>query len=143
MSALSPSLPLHVRLRIDQDFLVRQCSQLKQVRQRRRSWDEFGEKVALDFLYPRNAGGRIPQESAEWRFAKELVHGVLASTDPQYDGIRKRLGARGATSTPLLLSMLSLWLAGILQISVSLTMPMTACLLYAIGEAGGDPEILR
>lgn len=143
MDSLALPSPSAVKLLIDQDFLLRQVSLLIRVKRRRCSWDEFGEMVARDFLSPRNGRGKPSPGSSEWQLAKELVHGVLATADPQYDGIRKRLGTRETASTPLLLSTLSLWLAGILQISVSMTVPMTACLLYAIAEAGGDPEILK
>jgi hypothetical protein len=143
MTALDLPSPTIAKLQIDKDFLVRQVSQLTRVKRQRCSWDEFGEKVARDFSHPRNVSGKAHEESTEWRLAKELVHDVLVSCNPQHDGIRKRLGVRGTTSTPLLLSTLSLWLAGVLKISVSVTVPMVAGILYAIGDAGGDPEILR
>ncbi len=81
-------------------------------------------------------------EATYWGMVKELVHSVVASQDPTYAGIRKRLGDLQKPSTPLLLSTLSLWLAGILGISTSVTGPLVAAMLFGVAEAGGDWDIL-
>ena len=144
MSPLDFPSPPAIRLRIDLSFILRQEPRLIRVKRRQCSWDTFGELVLRDFFQPRITAIRsATDELAEWKFAKELVHSVLTSSAPEHDGIRKRLGNPGTASTPLLFSTLSLWLAGILKISVSLTMPMTAAILYGISEADGDPDVLR
>lgn len=74
--------------------------------------------------------------------AKSLVYAVLASRDPQHDAIRQRLGNLQEPSTPRLLSTLSLWLAGKMGISVSVTVPLVAVMLYAAAEAGGTWDVL-
>jgi hypothetical protein len=143
MSPLDFPSPPAVRLRIDTGFILRQEPRLIRVKRRQCSWDAFGEQVIRDFLQPRIPAIRnVTGEFAEWEFAKELVHAVLASSSPEHDGIRKRLGNPETASTPLLFSTLSLWLAGVLKISVTLTMPMTAAILYGIGEADGDPSAI-
>jgi hypothetical protein len=132
-------------LPIDRNFLARQVPDLAHMRRRCGSWDDLGEKTARDFLHPRGQVVRSGVESSqtsEWSLAKELVHDVLISGNPQHDAIRKRLGDLSEPSTPRLLSTLSLWLAGVLKISVSVTLPMVAVMLYAVGEAGGDPKVL-
>lgn len=75
--------------------------------------------------------------------AKSRVHAVVASQDPEYHAIRRRLGNLRNPSTPALLSTLGLWLAGMLKISVSVTGPLVAVMLYSVAEADGDWEVLR
>ncbi len=146
MSSLDFPSPAATRLRIDLAFILRQEPRLIRVKRRQCSWDSFGDQVTRDFFQPRfttiMTTVRSTDEPAEWELAKELVLAVFTSAAPEYDGIRKRLGNPGTASTPMLYSTLSLWLAGILKISVSLTMPMTAAILYGIGEAEGDPGVL-
>ena len=140
MSSQAPPPPLSPPIQIDINFLLRQVSALVQVRRRRRTWNELGEAVLRDFMesYP-----LARMEATRWSSAKSLVHAVLATRDPQHDAIRNRLGNLQQPSTPLLLSTLGLWLAGVLGISVTVTRPLVAVMLYAAGEAGGDWEVLR
>lgn len=135
----------------DTAFLLRQVSGLALVKRRRRTWNEFGQMV-IDDLQSSSPKGRKPRagedstdasEATFWGMAKELIHSVVATQDPTYDGIRKRLGNLQEPSTPLLLSTLSLWLAGVLGISVSVTLPLVATMLYGVAETGGDWEALR
>ena len=74
--------------------------------------------------------------------AKSVVHEVLVRRNPQYDRIRQRLGNLNEPSTPRLLSTLSLWLAGEMEISVSVTVPLVAVMLYAAAQAGGTWDVL-
>ncbi len=139
------------RVNIDMAFLLRQVTSLADVKRKRRTWNEFGEKAFqdLDRASPgsRRLKSRIEPDRASaasyWGMVKELVHAVVGSRDPAYDGIRRRLGDLREPSTPLLLSTLSLWLAGVLGISVSVTGPLVAVMLYGVAEAGGDWEILK
>jgi hypothetical protein len=121
-------------LRIDQTFLLQKVAGLKLVKQKRRTWDELGEKLMRNYL---RASGQGTTDVAAWDTAKELVYEVLACRDPRFDGIRRRLGNLGEPSTPRLLSTLGLWLAGMLGISVTATMPMVAVILYCLGDANG------
>jgi hypothetical protein len=125
-------------LRIDQTFLLRKVSGLKLVKQNRRTWDELGEKVMQNFLRATGQSTATISEVSAWAIAKELVYEVLASRDPRFDSIRKRLGNLREPSTPRLLSTLGLWLAGVLGISVTATMPMVAVILYGLGDANGS-----
>jgi hypothetical protein len=139
------------RIPIDTEFLLRQVSSLVQVKRRRRTWNEFGENVIdySDHFLPKARRPMPDDEPADeseavcWNMAKELIHSVVASQDPTYDGIRKRLGNLREPSTPLLLSTLSLWLAGVLGMSVSVTGPLVAAMLFGVAEAGGDWGALR
>ena len=138
------------RIHIDTDFLLRQVAGLVQVKRKRRTWGEFGDKVVREYhgqasrVQPGRNGieAEVVTESSEWGLAKELVHAVMANRDPRHDAIRKRLGNLQEPSTPRLLSTLSLWLAGVLGISTSATGPMVAAMLYAVGVADGDWEVL-
>ncbi len=137
-------------IQIDTAYLLRQVSTLAQVIRQERTWNEFGEKVGRDFrsstptLRVVSEEGEVetPVRQSTWTRAKELIHSVLAGREPKYDAIRKRLGNLREPWTPALLSTLSLWLAGVLGISVSATIPMVAAMLYAVAEASGDCEIL-
>ena len=75
--------------------------------------------------------------------AKNRVHAVVATQDPQDHAIRRRLGNLQDPSTPVLLSTLGLWLAGVLGISVSVTGPLVAVMLYGVAQADGNWEALR
>ncbi len=133
------------------DYLLRQVSALMQVKRKRWTWNECGEAVIRNCMNtaPKTRdvrdSGEAPAstEAAYWNMAKALVHAVLAARDPKHDAIRKRLGSLHEPSTPRLLSTLGLWLAGVMGISVSVTGPMVAVMLYAAGEADGSWEVLR
>jgi hypothetical protein len=140
------------RIRIDTDFLVRQVATLARVKWKRRTWNECGEKVFRDFVRSsrtvhlrasRVDAATASEASAYWIMAKGLVHAVVASRDPRHEAIRKRLGNLLEPSTPRLWSTLSLWLAGVLGISTSVTGPLVAVMLYGVAEAGGNWEALR
>ena len=82
-------------------------------------------------------------EAIYWRMVKELVHAVVELREARHDEIRKRLGNLQEPSTPRLWATLTLWLAGVLGISTSVTGPLVAAMLYGVAEAGGDWKILR
>jgi hypothetical protein len=138
MTPFESTLTLTPPITIDQTFLLRKVSGLAQVRQKHRTWDEHGERLTQNFC--RLAGHAT--EAFTWSQAKELVYQVLTRRDPRHDAIRKCLGNLKQPSTPRLLSTLGLWLAGVLQISVTATMPMVGVILYGLGEAEGQwPEL--
>ena len=153
MSTLNLTLPTAAgshRIRIDVSFLVRQVAGLARVKMRRRTWNEFGEKVLKEYLSssnlarigwnPRNR--EVTPESTYWKMTRTLVHEVVATADPKHDMIRKRLGNLRDPSTRVLLSTLSLWLAGALGITTSVTGPLVAAMLFGVADAGGDWEVL-
>lgn len=148
MTSLDPSPPSTAGIQIDTRFLLRQVPSLAQVRRKHRTWNDYGEKLVRELQVPTPTvrtmtGMPDPGDASEWSYAKQLIHGVLATRQPEYDAIRKRLGDLQATSTPNLLSTLGLWLAGVLGMSVSVTKPMVAVMLYAVAEASGDWKILN
>lgn len=140
---LSP--PRSPSIHIDHKFLLRKVAALVQVKRCRRTWNEMGETVLRDYISsaptPR-VEAQVSLEAAHWRMAKSLVYAVLASHEPQHDAIRQRLGNLQEPSTPQLLSTLSLWLAGKMGISVSVTVPLVAVMLYAAAEASGNWDVL-
>lgn len=77
-----------------------------------------------------------------WDLAKGLVHSVLGGEAEELEPIRTRLRKTPAGSTAALSSMVSLWLAGQLSLSVTITNPLVAVMLYAVAEAGGDADVL-
>jgi hypothetical protein len=149
LSEFAPAAP--PRIRIDTVFLLRHVSTLSQVRQKRRTWNEFGEKVFDDFKKSSAvrrqlaswAGPAAASEATYWSMAKELIYVVVAGQDPRHDGIRERLGNLQEPSTARLWTTLNLWLAGELGISTSVTGPLIAVMLYGVAEASGDWEVLR
>lgn len=138
------------RIRIDTVFLLRRVPRLSQVRRKRRTWNEFGEKVFYDFEKSSPVrrqlaswvGLAAASDTTCWSMAKDLIHAVVARQDPRHDGIRKRLGNLHEPSTARLWTTLTLWLAGELGISTSVTGPLVAVMLYGVAEAGGDWDAL-
>ena len=139
------------RILIDTTFLLRQVSALAQVKRKHRTSNELGEKLLCDFMES-SPSARIVRDRyeskdcpavASWSMAKSRVHAVVASQDPQHHAIRRRLGNLQNPSTPVLLSALGLWLAGVLEITVSVTSPIVAVMLYGVAEADGNWEVLR
>ena len=104
---------------------------------------EFGKSSTLAAIVSTERETQISPEAACWSMAKDLMHAVLATRDPKHHAIRRRLGNLQDPSTPVLLSALGLWLAGVLGISVSVTSPLVAVMLYSVAEADGDWEVLR
>lgn len=139
------------RIHIDTTFLLRQVSALAQVKRKRRTWNELGEKLLGDFMETPPAARMVRDRNepvvspaaASWSMAKDQLYAVVASQDPQYLAIRRRLGNLRNPSTPVLLSTLGLWLAGVLGISTSVTGPLVAVMLYGVAEADGGWEALR
>lgn len=137
---------------IDRDFLLRHVTALDPIKRKRLSWNDFGEKLAWGLASrPRMTLAEIgdrpelidtPHASA-WSAAKKHVHAALTSDDLRYADIQKRLGSARNTSTPILLSTLSMWLAGEMSISISVTRPMVAAMLYAVAHSSDDWEIFR
>lgn len=148
LSEYPPSM--RSRIHIDTAFLLHHLSALAQVKRKRRTWNELGEKLLRDFMETSPAARMVRSRdepaissvAGSWSMAKGRVHAVVASQDPQHHAIRRRLGNLQNPSTPVLLSALGLWLAGVLGISTSVTGPLVAVMLYGVAEAEGDWDVL-
>ena len=145
---------MHSEIHIDTDFLLDQVASLTEVQNNHESWEAFGEsiesrrhRVRPSSRRAESAPDKPSSESApqasNWQRTKELVHALFVSRYPEHDGIRNRIENRAGFSTASLLSLLSLWVAGILKISIAVTRPMVATILYAVAHFSGDWEILR
>jgi hypothetical protein len=62
--------------------------------------------------------------------------------DQEHEPVRKRLGDFKNPSTAALFSTLSLYLAGKLGLSLTITQPMLAVMLYAVHGASGNWNVL-
>ena len=147
MTPLDTQPPPAGRIRIDIHFLLRQFPSLVQIRRKHRNWNDYGHKLAAEMKVPAPTVREATDDPAgsqasKWAQAKQLVHDVLVARESEHGTIRRRLGSLAEISTPFLLSTLGLWLAGALGIPVSVTNPMVAVMLFAVGEAGGDWQIL-
>ena len=154
MSVFMPPPAETIRIKIDTECLLRQVSSLNQVSKQLLTWNEFGEKLARDFtaspeMFRLMSDDQISREApapslgpSKWVRAKDLVHGVFTREDPNHIAIRKRLFLSNP-STSLLLQHLSLWLAGELGLSVTVTRPMVAVILYAAAKSPAGWETLR
>ena len=145
---------MHSKIPTDKDFLLKQVIGLIKVRKYQETWEEFGEQA--ESRHERNRP-RTPRAEADrevekteaapdvsnWQRAKELMYALFTGGDPEHNEIRKRIQSLYQPSTPSLLPLLSLWLAGILKISIKVTRQMVAAILYAVAEMGGDWRIIR
>mgnify|MGYP000064103261 CR=1 FL=1 len=138
MNELAHESSTNPEIKVDTDFLIRKVSSLLHVKNQRRTWDEHGEKIAKNFLPTAPAFRLIDDDFAvpktstvpDWQQAKEIIHAVLNSEDTKYHAIRKRLRNLHNPSTQMMLSVLSIWLSGVMGISTSVTHPMVASILY-------------
>ncbi len=135
----------------DKSQLLRLAPQLKQVREGHVTCHQLGEKLVreMGLPVPRSSEVRAVFPTLEkgarisyWDLATGLVHSVLGGQAKELEPIRTRLRKTPAGSTAALSSMLSLWLAGQLSLSVTITNPLVAVMLYAVAEAGGDADAL-
>jgi len=135
----------------DKSQLLRLAPQLKQVREGRLTWHQLGEMLVRDTGLPAPRGSEVRMVFPNWEkgmrisywdLAKGLVHSVLGGEAEELEPIRTRLRKTPAGSTAALSSMVSLWLAGQLSLSVTITNPLVAVMLYAVAEAGGDADVL-
>jgi len=101
----------------------------------------------LAFL-TRRAGTRQQARSAnrwansktddDWSAARNALYALFCTRSPELAEIRKWLKDSPPITTQLLLSTLSLWLAGHLGKSVTVTTPLVAAVLLGIARDGMD-----
>ncbi len=155
MTSLEPPPERVASLSINLEFLMRQLPTLAEVKRKRMSWDELGARISQEYLTrpaPRTRRKTSnPDEIAVpvailsvecWPQAKELLHRIMATDDTENEPVRKRLRDFNDPSTAALFSTLSLYLAGKLCISLSLTQPLLAVMLYAVHQASGNWDVL-
>lgn len=145
---------MHSEIHIDTDFLLDQVASLTAVQNNHESWEAFGERIEsrrhrvspstrrAESVPDKAISEPVPQTS-NWQRTKELIHTLFVRRRPEHDGIRQRIENLAKFSTASLLSLLSMWVAGILKISIAVTRPMVATILYAVAQFSGDWEILR
>lgn len=142
---------MHPQIPIDTHFLLKKIRGLVHVEKNLQTWNEFGESVVMRKGLTRPRTGRCiidtfklaePTSTSIWHHAKKLVHSLFTGQNPDHDELRNRLGNSPNPPTPLLLSTVSLWLAGELKIIISVTRSMVATMLYAVGKSSGDWDIL-
>ena len=121
------------------EFLLRLMPDLNTVRRKTRGWDEFGEKIANQMEKERRSKAE-PEESL-WHRAKRVVHMAMTDSDAKNAAIRTRVGGSSIIS-PGMLADLSLWLAGELGVTISVTKRLVATMLVGVAESKGDWNVL-
>lgn len=150
MTSLDSPSNRESRLRIDPQFLMRQFPALSEVKRARVNWNELGAKIIQGYqpIPPgtRRRTGDFSDAALTtgeiWRQAKELLHNIMATCDLENAPVRKRLSVLKTPSTAALFSTLSLYFAGKLGISLTITKPLLALMLNAVHEASGNWDIL-
>ena len=129
-------------LSIDEGYLLRKFPDLAQLLRGGYHPDEVGQ------AWLNRARRAAPRQQSQrrhigveedWEQAKQVLHQVLHTENPDFHVIRGLLFARPEVKTPVLMSTLSLWLAGHLGLSLTMVTPLVAVMLYEIGTAEGDP----
>lgn len=137
--------------RIDIPTLVRKVPLLALIQKRQSTWNEIGENLLSNAPKPRSQRRetgfsleKSPTATAQsaWAGVKSEMFRLLATDAAEYEDIRKRLVGAGDSSTLYVLSTLSLWLAGAMGMSVSVTTPVVATLLYAIATSPAEYGVL-
>jgi hypothetical protein len=150
MTSLEPPSNRNAWIGLDSMFLMRQLPALSEVKHKRVGWNDLGARITREYQPkpPRNRPkASHPDETGSpagecWRRAKNLLHNIMATSDPENAPVRKRLGDFKNPSTAALFSTLSLYLAGKLGLSLTITQPMLAVMLYAVHGASGNWNVL-
>jgi hypothetical protein len=155
MTSLEPPPERVASLRINLEFLMRQLPVLAEVKRNRVTWDELGANITRKSQTKPATRIRRKTKSLKedavpltapaaecWPQAKELLHRIMATVDTENEPVRKRLRDFNDPSTAALFSTLSLYLAGKLGVSLSLSQPLLAVMLYAVHQASGNWDVL-
>ncbi len=121
------------------EFLLRLMPELDAVRRKTRGWDELGEKIATQMERERRSKAE-PDESL-WRRAKRVVHMAMTGSDAKNAAIRTRVSGSPVISAGMLAD-LSLWLAGELGVTISVTKRLVTTMLVGVAESKGDWNVL-
>lgn len=132
-------------LSIDEAYLLRRYPELARLIRQGYDPDEVGQ--AWLNRAAQNASRQQFQRKAsaeeEWDQAKDVIHQVLHTDNPEFHVVRGLLFARPGITTPVLVSTLSLWLAGHLGLSLSIVTPLVAVILYEIAaEEEGSLKVV-
>lgn len=139
MSGIGMSPEEEQRFFTETDFLTLSMPELVPVRNRRGDWKKFGEAMAARM--ERDWGLSQTKEASLWNRARLAVHEAITGNDPKHAAIRLRLRKSPAISN-VMLADLSLWLAGEMKTSVSVTKRLVAVMLLGVSEAKGDWNVL-
>ncbi|MEK7951337.1 hypothetical protein [Luteolibacter soli] len=136
--------PSSRNLSIDKAFLLRKFPELARLLRQGYDPDEVGQawlNRARQAASRQQSQRRHIGVEEDWEQAKEVLHQVLHTTNPDFNVIRGLLFARPGITTPVLVSTLSLWLAGHLGLSLTMVTPLVAVILYEI--ATGEERSLE
>ncbi len=141
---------------IDPAFLQKKFPEIAKMARQGEPWDQIGVAMlrGVQRAGSRQSGGLIGGGSgsrfrsslatgpeSEWAAAKAALRRLFCSDSEDLREIRQRLGDSSASTTPLLIVTLSLWLAGHLGKSVTRTTPLVATVL--LGMALDEENIWR
>jgi hypothetical protein len=121
------------------DFLTLAMPELVAVRNRRLDWRKYGE--AMSDRMERDWGLSRANQVSFWNRARLAVHEAVTGKDPKSATIRLRI-RKSPTISNVMLGDLSLWLAGEMKVSVSVTKRLVAVMLLGVSEAKGDWNVL-
>ncbi|MCW1926143.1 hypothetical protein OKA05_26530 [Luteolibacter arcticus] len=127
---------------IDASFLLRKFPDLARLLRQGYDPDEVGQawmNQARRTASRQQSQRRSHGAEEDWEQAKAVLHQVLHTDDPNFNVIRGLLFARPDIQTPVLVSTLSLWLAGHLGLSLTMATPLVAVMLYEIATAQDLP----
>lgn len=116
------------------EFLLLAMPELASVRENWRTWETFGRGMAAQM--ERDWGLRS-RDGALWLQAKQKVHAAMTGNDPAHASIRSRIVKSPAISG-IMLADLSMWLAGDMKISLSVTKRLVAVMLLGVSGSRGD-----
>ena len=129
-------------LSIEVDYLLRKFPDLALLLRRGYDPDDVGQAWLnrARRAAPRQQSQRRHIGAEEdWEQAKSVLHQVLHTENPDFQVIRGLLFTRPGIQTPVLVSTLSLWLAGHLGLSLTMVTPLVAVMLYEIATGEGSP----
>ena len=129
---------------IDCQFLRRKFPQLARLEKMGISLEGMGETMVREVergssrqqIRTGAFSGAAPSPLVDWRLGSAAIIGLLSSEAQAAQATRDRLPPSSTATTPLLLTTLSLWLAGHLRKSVTLTTPLVAAILLATARDG-------
>ena len=123
----------------DTGFLKHLIPDLEVVRRKRGGWNDYGEMVGNQL--ERDGWSRSKREGTLWERAKRVVHLAMTGDAAKDAAIRARVQSPKITSA-IMLADLSLWLAGEMGVSISVTKRLVAAMLLGVVESKGNWDAL-